>query len=115
MVMTRYLRPIRSVFAVGLLCLDDPFSSEAATEIDKRLTADIQRERSVNHPDSPLIPKVMIRINEFYYLKENYLVAARVSGKFIERFPEQELASRMAFHWAVPLQTGSPRRCSGAI
>ena len=51
------------------------------------------------HPDSPLIPKVMIRINEYYYLKENYQVAARVSGKFTERFPEHELASRMAFRW----------------
>jgi TolA-binding protein len=51
------------------------------------------------HPDSPLIPKVMIRIKEYYYLKENYPVAARVSGKFIERFPEHELASRMAFRW----------------
>ncbi|MEE2947231.1 MAG: tetratricopeptide repeat protein [Verrucomicrobiota bacterium] len=51
------------------------------------------------HLDSPLIPKVMIRINEYYYLKENYPVAARVSGKFIERFPEHELASRMAFRW----------------
>ena len=26
-------------------------------------------------------------------------MAARVSGKFIERFPEHELASRMAFRW----------------
>ena len=32
-------------------------------------------------------------------MEENYLVAARVSGKFIERFPEHELASRMVFRW----------------
>lgn len=38
----RYLRAIRSIFAVGLLCLGGSFSSQAATEIDKRLAADNQ-------------------------------------------------------------------------
>ena len=43
----RYLRAIRSVSAAGLLCLGGSFSSQAATEIDKRLAADNQSREVV--------------------------------------------------------------------
>ncbi|SVB18300.1 uncharacterized protein METZ01_LOCUS171154, partial [marine metagenome] len=49
------------------------------------------------YPNSPLIANVMIRINEYFYRGENYLIAAKVGGKFIERFESHQWAPKMAF------------------
>ena len=47
---------------------------EHAVDFDKRLEEYVAM--AAIHPKSPLIPKVMIRINEYYYLKENCPAAA---------------------------------------
>jgi TolA-binding protein len=54
---------------------------------------------AATYPKSPLIPKTMIRINDYFYKAENYKVAAKVAEKFMDRFSDNELASRMGFRW----------------
>jgi TolA-binding protein len=39
----------------------------------------------------------MLRINEHFYAKEEFAVAASVGAKFTERFPNHEWAPKMAF------------------
>ena len=39
----------------------------------------------------------MLRINEHFYVKEDYAVAASVGAKFLERFPNHEWTPKMAF------------------
>jgi TolA-binding protein len=43
------------------------------------------------------IANVMIRINEYFYRNEDFVVAAQVGRKFMERFESHEWTSRMAF------------------
>ncbi len=52
---------------------------------------------AASYPKSPLIASVMMRINEHFYRDEEYLVAAGVAEKFLERFDAHEHAPRMAF------------------
>ena len=68
---------------------------EKAGEFDEALEAYVTLAST--YPKSPLIASVMIRISEYFYRDENYLVAAQVGKKFIERFQDHEFAARMAF------------------
>jgi len=68
---------------------------EEAGELDKALEAYVTLAGT--YPKSPLIANVMLRINEHFYLKEDYAVAASVGEKFIEKFPNHEWAAKMAF------------------
>jgi tetratricopeptide (TPR) repeat protein len=52
---------------------------------------------AATYPKSPLIANVMLRINEHFYAKEEFAVAASVGAKFTERFPNHEWAPKMAF------------------
>ncbi|MEJ6573476.1 MAG: tetratricopeptide repeat protein [Akkermansiaceae bacterium] len=68
---------------------------EEAGELDKALEAYVTLAGT--YPKSPLIANVMLRINEHFYVKENYAVAASVGSKFLERFPNHEWTPKMAF------------------
>jgi outer membrane protein assembly factor BamD (BamD/ComL family) len=52
---------------------------------------------AATYPKSPLIANVMIRISDHFYKAEEYLVAAQVGKKFLERFEGHQYASRIAF------------------
>ena len=68
---------------------------EEAGEFDDALEAYVTL--AATHPKSPLIASVMIRISDYFYKQENYLVAAQVGKKFLERFEGHQHAAKMAF------------------
>ena len=68
---------------------------EEAGELDEALEAYVTLAGT--YPKSPLIANVMLRINEHFYVKEDYAVAASVGVKFLERFPNHEWTPKMAF------------------
>lgn len=68
---------------------------EEAGELDKALEAYVTLAGT--YPKSPLIANVMLRINEHFYIKQNYAVAASVGEKFLERFTNHEWSPKMAF------------------
>ena len=68
---------------------------EEAGEFDDALEAYVTL--AATHPKSPLIASVMIRISDYFYKQENYLVAAQVGRKFLERFEGHQHAAKMAF------------------
>ncbi|MEC8927655.1 MAG: tetratricopeptide repeat protein, partial [Verrucomicrobiota bacterium] len=70
---------------------------EEAGEFDRALEEYVTL--AATYPKSPLIPKTMVRINDYFYKRENYVVAAKVAEKFMDRFGDDELASRMGFRW----------------
>lgn len=70
-------------------------SYEEAGEINEALEAYVTL--AATYPKSPLIPNVMIRINEYFYVDKNYVVAAQVGEKFLERFESHQWAAKMAF------------------
>ena len=65
---------------------------EEAGELDEALEAYVTLAGT--YPKSPLIANVMLRINEHFYVKEDYAVAASVGSKFLERFPNHEWTPR---------------------
>ncbi|MEN8783588.1 MAG: tetratricopeptide repeat protein [Akkermansiaceae bacterium] len=68
---------------------------EEAGELDEALEAYVTLAGT--YPKSPLIANVMLRINEHFYLKEDYAVSASVGEKFLEKFPNHEWTPKMAF------------------
>jgi TolA-binding protein len=68
---------------------------EEAGELDEALEAYVTLAGT--YPKSPLIANVMLRINEHFYTKEDYSVAASVGEKFLEKFPNHEWTPKMAF------------------
>jgi len=52
---------------------------------------------AATYPDSPLIASVMVRIIDRFYETEDYVSAAGVGSKFLERFDSHQWAPRIAF------------------
>jgi TolA-binding protein len=68
---------------------------EQAGQLDEALESYVTL--AATYPKSPLIANVMLRINEHFYGKEDYAVAASVGSKFLERFPNHEWTPKMGF------------------
>ncbi|MFK7850043.1 MAG: tetratricopeptide repeat protein [Akkermansiaceae bacterium] len=68
---------------------------EEAGQLDEALEEYVTL--AATYPKSPLVANVMLRINEHFYIKEEYAVAASVGEKFVERFVNHEWAPKMAF------------------
>jgi TolA-binding protein len=68
---------------------------EESGDFDEALEAYVTL--AATFPRSPLIASVMIRISDHFYKSENYVIAAQVGEKFLEKFEAHEHAQRMAF------------------
>ncbi len=68
---------------------------EKSGQFDQALEAYVTL--AATYPKSPLIAKVMVNISKHFYQDQNYLVAAQVSEKFLEKFEGHEYAPQMAF------------------
>ena len=70
---------------------------EEAEDFDRALEEYVTL--AATYPKSPLIPNVMIRINEYFYKRGNFTIAAKVAEKFMDRFGDHAFAPKMCFRW----------------